>query len=79
MKTIIENNGQAANIEISGIAFNSVNPVTGARKGWWIDQNLGMIIFYYSDGDSQVFAANLNTDRKIANKVKKLKKSGTFN
>lgn len=78
MTTYTENNGEPTNIELKGIVFNQVTE-NGARKGFWIDKDLGMIIWYSGTGDSQVMSAGLNTDRKMLNKVEKLIKTGAFN
>lgn len=68
----------SASQKIQDVNFNQTNPVTEARVGWWIDTKLGMIIFYYGDGDSQIFGAELNTDRKIKNKLNKLFETKTI-
>lgn len=63
---------------INGKEFNKVNPITEARQGWWMDERLKMVIFYYEDGDSQVFA-KWTTERTKQKRIADLFNCGTFN
>lgn len=63
---------------INGVEFNKEESVSGAKIGWWIEESIGLVVWYGKDGISQHFGKRFSTERQRTNQLKKLFECGAI-